>query len=785
MLISYEWLRTFFKEPLPSPENLAERLTLGVFEVESVSAVGADYVLDVKVLPNRAHDCLSHRGIAREIATILDIPLSRDPLAEELPSFSVSSGTLHVAVHDERRAPVYAAALMRGVKVGPSPSWLVERLLSMGQRSINNIVDATNYVMFELGTPLHVFDADKLTHDNAISIGVRDASDGEKITLLGGEEKELSPAEMVIVDGITDTPIAIAGVKGGAHAELLTSTTNIVIEAAKFHPTITRRAAQRLSLRTDASKRFENEMADELPLFGMHAVLELIAQIAGGTHDDIAIVRRRVSAPFKLGVSAREVNRLLGTQLSMEDITRILVQFGFPYTSVRAKETVLSVAHSLVGAEYKGDSAIRFDAPHLFSCSSFTNYVFVQAGVAMPSISVDQYAWGTTISREELQPCDLIFSNSNSGKIHYETKQFIPGTPVPEGVDHVGLYLGEGLVVHATRTPGRVVIEPLSESPSFRTIVGYRRVLEDDEERVVVTIPFERLDLRIPADLIEEIGRVYGYEKIGIAALPEGDALIPDKRFYYAEKVRGALMALGFYEVSTYALREDGVVRLANPLASDKSTLRKDLHGGIREVLARNEKQLPLLGSDSVRTFEIGTVFPDTTTEICALGIGVRIPDGKGVDVAMERILTEARKVVEDALGVPVSFAENDGILECNLGVIADSLPTPSTLYPDVLSVDTLATYTQISQFPYLLRDLALWVPADVSAQDVERAIRTVAGPLLARVDLFDTFCKDDKLSFAFHLVFQSHEKTLTDTDAQALMNGIVAVLEGEGYQIR
>lgn len=761
------------------------RLTLGAFEVESVSAVGTDHVLDVKVLPNRAHDCLSHRGVARELATLLDVPLSRDPLAAETPTFPASSGTLRVAVHDSQRVPIYAAALMRGVRVGPSPTWLVERLTAVGQRSINNVVDATNYVMFELGTPLHVFDADKLTHDSLISIGVRNARNDENVALLGGEEKALSPAEMVIVDGATDTPIAIAGVKGGAQAELLPHTTNIVIEAAKFHPTITRRAAQRLSLRTDASKRFENEIADELPLFGLRATLELIAQIAGGTHEDTAIVRRRSGAPFKLGVSAREVNHLLGSQLSMDDITRILVQFGFPYTLVHPKDVVLSTARSLVGAGYKGDSAIRFDAPNEFSCSSFTNYLFVQAGVAMPSISVDQYVWGTPVSREELQPCDLVFSNSQNGKIHHETKQFVPGTPVPEGIDHVGLYLGEGLVIHATRAPGRVVIESLDESPSFRTIVGYRRVLEHEEERVVVTVPFERLDLRIPADLIEEIGRVYGYEHIGIAALPEGDALVPDKRFYYAEKVRGALMAKGFYEVSTYALREDGVVRLANPLASDKSTLRKNLSGGLSDVLVRNEKQLPLLGGDAVRVFEIGNVFPDATTETYALGIGVRVPGGKGADAVAEQILAEARAAVESALGVSVSFSNESSISTCDLGVIADSLSVRNMPYPDTPSVDVHAAYTPISQFPYLLRDVALWASSGTSADDVASLIRETAGSLLSCVDLFDTFQKDDRVSYAFHLVFQSHEKTLTDNDAQALMDGITAALQNKGYQIR
>lgn len=783
MMISYEWLKTFFKEPLPSPEQLAERLTLGAFEVESVTACEDDFVLDVKVLPNRAHDCLSHRGVARELSALLDIPLSRDPLSGEAPSFQHTSDALSVSVESSALSPVYAAALVRGVSVGPSPVWLVERLAAAGQRSINNIVDATNYVMFELGTPLHVFDADVLTHEGSISIGVRAASEGERIAILGGESVELTAAETVITDAAVDTPIAIAGVKGGAHAELTVATKNIVIEAAKFHPTVTRRAAQRLNLRTDASKRFENEIADELPLYGLRAVIDLIVQIAGGEHVESAVARRPVGAPFMLGVSVREVNRMLGTQLTREDIVRILVQLGFSYSVVQPKETVLRVAQTLVGAAYKGDSAIRFDAPHHFSCSSMTNYVFVQAGVAMPSISVDQYAWGTPITREELQACDLVFSNSGNGKIHYETKHFIPGRPVPEGVDHVGLYLGNGLVVHATRDPGRVVIEPLETSPSFRTIVGYRRALEDDEERIVVTVPFERLDLRIPADLIEEIGRVYGYENIGIAALSEDATPTPDKRFYYAEKVRAALTALGFCEMYTYALREDGVVRLANPLASDKSTLRKDMRSALSEVLERNSAQLPLLGGDAVRVFEISTVFPSANEEVYALGIGVRSGAGKRADTAT--MLASARSAVESALGVSVVFSESDGVAECDMGAIADTLPVPPSPYPEAPSVDAHAAYAPLSPFPYLLRDIALWAPETLSASDIQKSISDAAGPLLLKVELFDTFCKGDETSFAFHLVFQSHEKTLTDADADVFLGGISAALTQRGCRIR
>src|SRR3989344_5670488 len=165
MLFSYHWFKTFFVEDLPDTRKLAELLLFHSFEVA--------------ILPNRRHDCLSHRGIAREISVLTGIPLTRDPFQDEVPAWNTPN-TL-VAEMQTDGCPRYMAALMHGVSVGDSPDWLKNRLRGIGQKPINNIVDATNYVMFELGQPLHAFDADKLSHaDGRHHIVVRDAKPGEK-----------------------------------------------------------------------------------------------------------------------------------------------------------------------------------------------------------------------------------------------------------------------------------------------------------------------------------------------------------------------------------------------------------------------------------------------------------------------------------------------------------------------------------------------------------------------------------------------------------------------------
>src|SRR3989344_1006154 len=187
MKVSRPWLQKYFEKELPSAEELADALTFHAFEIESV----AGDVLDVKVLPNRAADCLSHRGIAKELSAVLEMPMKRDPLASpvgiNLNSLLYKSiDTVFVSTYDTTLCRRYVAGYMQGVEVGSSPQWLKELLTAVGQKSINNIVDATNYVMLDIGQPLHAFDAGKLVKANipdaedSYNILVRNARTGEK-----------------------------------------------------------------------------------------------------------------------------------------------------------------------------------------------------------------------------------------------------------------------------------------------------------------------------------------------------------------------------------------------------------------------------------------------------------------------------------------------------------------------------------------------------------------------------------------------------------------------------
>ncbi len=779
MKVSHNWLQRFFDDELPAPEVVAEKLTFGVFEIEGVEQKDGDTIFDVKVLPDRACYALSHRGIAREVATLCNLSM-KDPLRESTPTLDKETEALTVVVEEAARAPYYAVALIRGIKAGPSPSWLKTFLESVGQKSINNIVDATNFVMFDLGTPLHAFDAEKLSGQ----IVVRAAKAEEKMTLLGGMEKELTH-EMTLITDDGKTPIAIAGVKGGAHAELSNTTTDILIEAASFDAVRTRKTASTLNLKTDASKRFENGMAVELPAHGMQAVVKLILEIAGGELAGYAMTALPYKIPYKLGISTDAVNRLLGTTLSERDVSTIFDKLGFSYEIVKDPiAQALEIAKAQMGKPYKLGASITREAPHAFDCSSLVAYAYAQAGVAIPRVSIDQYVWGEPVDRESLAPGDLVFFNTKKEgvKIWYETVDVTPGRSIPEGVSHVGMYCGEGLLLHARKTSGAVIQEPLADVEARVDCVGYRRIVTDSAPRFVVTTPPERLDLRLPQDLIEEIARVHGYDAIETQVLsPAATASEANPQWCAAEQVRKALSDLGFVEVYTHTLRSDGEVKLANALAPEKSTLRSSLAAGIAEALTKNEYNAPLLATDTVKIFEIGNVFTKAgeETHVC---IGVRPLALKKRSERANAQLLEAKAALETVFG-PIDHHIYDETLEFDLSSVTARMR--EIVCPSLPLIRTDVSYQPLSVYPFVLRDIALWVSEGTAAEEVRSIISAKGGSLLVRLDQFDTFTKESKTSYAFHLVFQSLDKTLSDPEVHAIMADIQSALDVRGWEIR
>lgn len=635
MKISYDWLQTFFTEPLPSVGELEDTLTFHSSEIEEVVETGDDTMIDVKVLPDKSAWLLSHRGVAKEVGVILGRELCHDPL-QTAPELVPVTDRISLKL-EAPQCDYYSAALMTGITVGPSPEWLQKRLATIGQRSINNVVDIANYVMFEMGQPLHAFDADKLgLVGERYSIGVRVAKEGEKITTLMGEEVSLTATDVVVVDGTDNSPVAIAGVKGGAQAAVHDGTTTLLIESAHFDRVSVRKTAQRHNLRTDASQRYENGVPRALAPLGLIRVCELLSELAGGVLIGCASIGGGREVRSAVSVTLEKINSVLGLALTETEVTDIMLRLGYEYT------------------------------------------------------------------------------------LEHTTLTIIP--------------------------------------------------------------PFERDDLIIQEDVIEEIGRLYGLTKI-VAIPPIGTlpATI-NVRHYYAERIRSVLTNLGFSEVMTSSFRDRDVVKIKNALASDKGYLRSMLSRNLIEALARNVPNRDLLGLSAVQLFEIGTVF-EADAEYYHVGLAVRTGSEYKAKTD-DSLLVSAMKAVQEALGVEVVWRDGgSGVTEFRLSDIISNLPVPSA-YEESLVLPAVM-YRSYSPYPAVSRDIALWVSEGTLATEVATALRSGAGDLCVRITHIDTFSKDGRTSLAYRLVFQAGDRTLTSEEVDGCMVAVAAAAVSMGGEVR
>lgn len=295
-----------------------------------------DARFELGLTPNRP-DCLSVVGVAREVAAMVGQPLTLPtPILHES---SVAADTLtSITIEDTELCPRYAARMIRGVTIGPSPQWLIRRLESVGQRSINNVVDVTNYVLMELGHPLHAFDFNLLRGGKIV---VRPAVEGETFTTLDSQERNLKSSDLMICDAVG--PVALAGIMGGENSEIQAQTTDILLESAYFKPSAIRRTSKRLGMHTEASHRFERGADIDMVPLALDRAAALITEVAGGT-----VLAGMIDAyPEKiigqcLTISDRRTRQILGIDLGLQRIAQILASIG------------LTVLPSAVDMEHNG-----------------------------------------------------------------------------------------------------------------------------------------------------------------------------------------------------------------------------------------------------------------------------------------------------------------------------------------------------------------------------------------------------------------------------------------------
>ena len=325
MKVVYDWLKDFVGVTA-TPQELASRLALSGTNIASVETQPLGGVIDAEVTSNRP-DCLGVYGIAREVAAIWRLPLKTVNPKPVESSATKASDAASVKIEAPELCGRFTARVIRGVKVQPSPAWMRERLEAAGVASINNVVDATNYVMLELGHPLHAFDYDLV---RGHSIVVRAAKRGEKIKTLDGVERVLDPSFSVVCDGDGSRAVGIGGIMGGGETEISFATKNVLVECAWFEPVAIRRATRFLKLHTEASTRFSRGMDMEMAELASRRCAELILQLAGGELlDGVVDVYPGKRAAKKISVTRAEILRVMGADIPDKEIETILGALGF------------------------------------------------------------------------------------------------------------------------------------------------------------------------------------------------------------------------------------------------------------------------------------------------------------------------------------------------------------------------------------------------------------------------------------------------------------------------
>jgi phenylalanyl-tRNA synthetase beta chain len=329
MIVSTNWLCEYVDLP-DSIRVLEERLALAGLNHESTHVQGDDTAVEIEVTSNRP-DCLGHLGVAREVAVLFARPLRiPDPRPHELGEDAAASVTVSITAPD--LCPFYSARVLRGVRVGPSPDWLVRRLEAVGVGSVNNVVDVTNYVMLECGQPLHAFDLARIRGGRIV---VRTAAPGEGFTAINHRSYELPAGTCVIADA--EGPVALAGVMGGAATEITGDTRDVLLESAQFAPLAVRAAARGLVLQSASSFRFERVPDPESVDWASRRAAALILQIAGGTLERGVVTAGMLAAtPSIVPLADRRVEEVLGIHVPPERQRAILTALGFVEVPVAA-----------------------------------------------------------------------------------------------------------------------------------------------------------------------------------------------------------------------------------------------------------------------------------------------------------------------------------------------------------------------------------------------------------------------------------------------------------------
>lgn len=825
MKFSFNWLKEYIDLKKISPEELAKVLTLKSFEVKKISKISRDYILDVDILPNRAHDSLSYIGLAKEVAALFNLKFKESKF-----KFRETNQKINKYLNIEIKEPVlcrrYSARFLFNIKIKQSPNWLIKRLEASGLRSINNVVDIMNYVMLETGQPLHAFDYDKLFSTKKIKkLIIRKAGENEEITTLDNILFKLNSDILVISD--ERQALAIAGIKGGKVPEIDKNTTRIVIESANFDSANIHQTSKFLKLKTDSSIRFGAGLDPNLTVKALDRAVSLLidladAKVAKGIIDFYfqKIVSKRIS------LNTAKIKRFLGIDIKEELIEQIFNNLGFEFRKIFLRNEIIKLAKKLIGRPYKYGASTSLDAPKIFDCSSFTRYLFRSVGIEIPRPSIEQYLFSQKINIDELRPGDLVF--------------FVGKNPhallgIKERIGHVALYIGKDEIIHADGDYKKVVKENLFKVSKRKQFVGAGRILSDDGLFFLVTVPTIRLDIENDNDLLEEIIRIYGY--FNLKSIYPKIMLKPkliNEFLKFLEFIRNILVNNGFSEVYNYSffgesekelfdIESKNLIELENPSNLQMKFLRSSLLPNLLKNTKENLKNFNV-----VKIFEIGNIFKKINLSTGKSVLEKTVLSGtlsykikkmlnkksfiegeeyfelKGViDLLLQRLgfsdyYFDNIDATDDVSGLSIWHPLRSAEIKINnqeIGFvgevnpkIASQLDIKTRIAIFDLDLEKLfelikkeKDYQPLPKYPAIIRDLSILVPRDVLVDEVLNIIENVS-PLIYDVDLFDIYegeeLPENKKSLSFKIIYQSNEKTLSNEETNKIHQKLIKILE-------
>lgn len=696
-----------------------------------------DDILEFELTANRG-DCFSVIGLVRELAVLTSKTPRYPDIAVDEDDSAESTALVKIGIDAPDLCSRFSARVLTNVKLGPSPDWMVKRLEGAGMRAINNVVDVTNFVMLELGQPLHAYDFDKVVGHE---LTARRAVAGEPLHTLDDTNRLAKGGELVIADA--EKAAGLAGIMGGFETEITDETKTVILEAACFNSASIRRTSRAVGLHSEASGRFERGTNVNGTINALDRVAQLLQQMNACTVcKGVVDVYPAPKPEVKIKFTPAQINARLGTAYTEKEIIDGLNALGFDVAAAGVVDDITDeVADKVSGfAKMLGKSVRK---------------------LSKTSNVEDAFAtFGATVG-------DMVKSAGMKISSAYE-----------------------------------------------------------------VTVPDWRNDVRLPDDLSEEVARIYGFDKIP-STLPKGNQQghqSPTQNFI--DRVKQILSSLGMCEELSFAFTSEAMfdkmrvpadselrraVPIMNPLTDEAPLLRTTLLASIFENAARNFSRK----NEDLRLFDVAPVFlpkslpvtdqPLERQQLVGLLMGRREPKGWSQDAAQVDFY-DAKGIVEELLaglsignytveaaehyalhpGKTAAFKKGRDVL-ITVGevhpAVAEALGIRKKIYVFEADIDTLQKFAAkkfslepLPKYPSISRDLAILVDHDTAAGDVERVITKSGGKILKAVTLFDVYTGEritaDKKSLAFAIEFRSNERTLTDSEADAAFQNILAAVE-------